>query len=111
MLGIAYAASIGGIATLIGTPPNTVLAGYLTKTYGYEITFANWIGSQVGLLDTALILVLVLAAIAASCAFMLPVATPPNAIVLLTVVVTFTIVIPLFGIELGVVPNWPLVGQ
>ncbi|MGE4319495.1 MAG: DASS family sodium-coupled anion symporter [Deferribacterales bacterium] len=43
MLGIAYAASIGGIATLIGTPPNTVLAGYLTKTYGYEITFARWL--------------------------------------------------------------------
>ncbi len=42
MLGIAYAASIGGIATLIGTPPNTVLAGYLQKTYGYEITFATW---------------------------------------------------------------------
>ena len=42
MLGIAYAASIGGIATLIGTPPNTVLARYLTKTYGYEITFVNW---------------------------------------------------------------------
>jgi len=43
MLGIAYAASIGGIATLIGTPPNTVLAGYLQKTYGYEITFASWL--------------------------------------------------------------------
>lgn len=43
MLGIAYAASIGGLATLIGTPPNTVLAGYLSKTYGYEITFANWL--------------------------------------------------------------------
>jgi len=43
MLGIAYAASIGGIATLIGTPPNTVLAGYLQKTYGYEITFARWL--------------------------------------------------------------------
>lgn len=42
MLGIAYAASIGGIATLIGTPPNTVLAGYLQKTYGYEISFAGW---------------------------------------------------------------------
>lgn len=42
MLGIAYAASIGGIATLIGTPPNTVLAGYLQKTYGYEISFAQW---------------------------------------------------------------------
>jgi sodium-dependent dicarboxylate transporter 2/3/5 len=43
MLGIAYAASVGGIATLIGTPPNTVLAGYLQKTYGYEITFARWL--------------------------------------------------------------------
>lgn len=43
MLGIAYAASIGGIATLIGTPPNTVLAGYLQKTYGYEITFVDWL--------------------------------------------------------------------
>ncbi len=43
MLGIAYAASIGGIATLIGTPPNTVLAGYLQKTYGYEITFSRWL--------------------------------------------------------------------
>lgn len=42
MLGIAYAASIGGVATLIGTPPNTVLAGYLMKTYGFEITFADW---------------------------------------------------------------------
>lgn len=42
MLGIAYAASIGGIATLIGTPPNTVLAAYLQKTYGYEISFAAW---------------------------------------------------------------------
>ena len=42
MLGIAYAASIGGVATLIGTPPNTVLAGYLQKNYGYEITFVNW---------------------------------------------------------------------
>lgn len=42
MLGIAYGATIGGIATLIGSPPNTVLAGYLQKTYGYEITFVNW---------------------------------------------------------------------
>jgi len=42
MLGIAYAASIGGVATLIGTPPNTVLAGYLQKAYGYEISFVDW---------------------------------------------------------------------
>ncbi|PIE62730.1 MAG: anion transporter, partial [Desulfobacterales bacterium] len=43
MLGIAYGASIGGIATLIGTPPNTVLAAYLEKTYNYEITFLDWL--------------------------------------------------------------------
>lgn len=42
MLGIAYAASIGGVATLIGTPPNAVLAGVLDKLYGYQITFAGW---------------------------------------------------------------------
>ena len=39
MLGIAYSASIGGIATLIGTPPNLVLAGVISETYGYEINF------------------------------------------------------------------------
>ena len=42
MLGIAYSASIGGIATLIGTPPNIVLAGVISETYGYEINFLEW---------------------------------------------------------------------
>ena len=42
MLGIAYAASIGGVATLIGTPPNAILAGVLEKHYGYQIGFAEW---------------------------------------------------------------------
>jgi sodium-dependent dicarboxylate transporter 2/3/5 len=42
MLGIAYAASIGGIGTLIGTPPNALLAGFLETTYGYEVGFARW---------------------------------------------------------------------
>lgn len=42
MLGIAYSASIGGIATLIGTPPNLVMAGFVEKTYGVEITFFQW---------------------------------------------------------------------
>ena len=46
MLGIAYGCSIGGTATLIGTPPNAVLAGFLSETYGYEIGFAQWM--QVG---------------------------------------------------------------
>ena len=42
MLAIAYSASIGGIATLIGTPPNLVLAGVVLDTYNYEITFLQW---------------------------------------------------------------------
>ncbi|CAG2534255.1 member 2/3/5 [Maribacter dokdonensis] len=42
MLAIAYSASIGGVATLIGTPPNLVLAGVILDTYGYEITFMQW---------------------------------------------------------------------
>jgi sodium-dependent dicarboxylate transporter 2/3/5 len=42
MLAIAYSASIGGMATLIGTPPNMVLAGVVEETYGVEITFAQW---------------------------------------------------------------------
>ncbi len=43
MLAIAYSASIGGMATLIGTPPNLILAGVLEETYGVEISFLQWI--------------------------------------------------------------------
>ena len=42
MLAIAYSATIGGMSTLIGTPPNLVLAGVVEETFGYEITFAQW---------------------------------------------------------------------
>jgi sodium-dependent dicarboxylate transporter 2/3/5 len=42
MLGIAYAASLGGMATLIGTPPNVVFKGYIQKTYGFEVGFFDW---------------------------------------------------------------------
>ncbi len=42
MLGIAYAASIGGIATLIGTPPNAILAGLIETQFGQSISFLNW---------------------------------------------------------------------
>jgi sodium-dependent dicarboxylate transporter 2/3/5 len=42
MLAIAYSASIGGMATLIGTPPNLVFAGYVQETYGIEISFWQW---------------------------------------------------------------------
>ncbi len=44
MLGIAYACSVGGMATLIGTPPNTLLAAFLHETYGRDLGFARWLG-------------------------------------------------------------------
>lgn len=43
MLGIAYAASIGGIGTLIGTPPNVVLAGFAELLLDIDVTFQNWL--------------------------------------------------------------------
>lgn len=43
MLGIAYSATIGGVATLIGTPPNAILAGMVEKLYGQTISFADWL--------------------------------------------------------------------
>lgn len=44
MLSIAYAASIGGVATLIGTPPNAILVGVLQQQHGITIGFAQWMG-------------------------------------------------------------------
>jgi len=42
LLGIAYAASIGGAGTLVGTPPNALLAAYAQEQLGIEIGFAKW---------------------------------------------------------------------
>ncbi|UZD23486.1 SLC13 family permease [Algoriphagus halophytocola] len=42
MLGIAYSASIGGLATLIGTPTNTILAAVVSDLYDYQIGFNEW---------------------------------------------------------------------
>ena len=42
LLGLAYSASIGGLATLVGTPPNAFLIGYLAENYDLEISFARW---------------------------------------------------------------------
>src|SRR5690606_6766286 len=42
MLGIAYSASIGGMATIIGTPTNIVLVGVVKEMYGVDIGFAQW---------------------------------------------------------------------
>ncbi len=43
LLGIAYAASVGGLATPIGTSPNGVLIQFASNNYDYDIGFANWI--------------------------------------------------------------------
>jgi sodium-dependent dicarboxylate transporter 2/3/5 len=42
LLGLAYSASIGGLATLIGTPPNALLVGFMAENYGIQISFARW---------------------------------------------------------------------
>ena len=42
MLGIAFSANAGGIATVIGTPPNSVLIGLLENEYNIEISFVKW---------------------------------------------------------------------
>mgnify|MGYP005748107333 FL=1 len=42
MLGIAYSASIGGMATLIGTPTNAILSAVVKELYDYEIAFNEW---------------------------------------------------------------------
>lgn len=42
LLALAYACNIGGLATLIGTPPNALLAAFLLDNHGVEIGFAQW---------------------------------------------------------------------
>lgn len=42
LLGIAYSASIGGVATLVGTPTNPIFVAVVQKLYGTELSFANW---------------------------------------------------------------------
>ena len=54
MLGVAYAATIGGMGSLIGTPPNALFAAYVGQTYGRDIGFAQW--AAVGLPVAGLLL-------------------------------------------------------
>jgi sodium-dependent dicarboxylate transporter 2/3/5 len=54
MLGVAYAASIGGVATLVGTPPNLILAAFLRERFGVEVSMLEWLA--VGLPFTTIML-------------------------------------------------------
>ncbi|MGE0755179.1 MAG: SLC13 family permease, partial [Alphaproteobacteria bacterium] len=42
LLGIAYASSVGGIGTLIGTPPNAIMSGYMQQSFDLNIGFFEW---------------------------------------------------------------------
>ena len=42
LLGVAYGATLGGVATLIGTPPNTLLAAFVEEQYQITIGFGDW---------------------------------------------------------------------
>lgn len=42
LLGVAYGATIGGMATLVGTAPNAMFAAFMLENYGTEIDFSRW---------------------------------------------------------------------
>ena len=44
VLGIAYASSIGGFGTPIGTPPNAIAIGFMNEEFGIDISFPEWMG-------------------------------------------------------------------
>lgn len=59
MLSIAYGATTGGMATLIGTPPNALLAAYVSEVYGITIGFGQWmlVGVPVALVSLVVVYV------------------------------------------------------
>lgn len=63
ILGVAYGANTGGMATLVGTPPNAALAGVASDRFGVEIGFVEWM--SVGLPISAIVLLLVYALLVA----------------------------------------------
>lgn len=56
LLGVAYGASIGGMATLVGTPPNALLVAYLEQTHGIAISFAAWLAFGLPLASVLLLI-------------------------------------------------------
>ena len=43
LLCVAYGANIGGMGTLVGTPPNAFMAAFFESEYGFQISFARWL--------------------------------------------------------------------
>ncbi|WP_447529503.1 SLC13 family permease [Vreelandella sp. TE19] len=43
IFGVGYGGTIGGLGTLIGTPPNIILAAVVSELFGYEVSFAGWL--------------------------------------------------------------------
>lgn len=62
LLGIAYAANIGGMSTLIGTPPNLVLASFSSSSLAVDLAFADWISFALPLCITLIIILWLLLA-------------------------------------------------
>jgi sodium-dependent dicarboxylate transporter 2/3/5 len=54
LLGIAYAASVGGAGTLIGTPPNVIFAGIYEQTTGNEFGFLRWMKTGIPLVAVSI---------------------------------------------------------
>ena len=73
LLGIAYACSIGGLATLVGTPPNALLIAYMAENYDLDISFARWM-----LVGVPVTLTMLPAAWLALTRFVFPVDLPAN---------------------------------
>ncbi len=60
MLGVAYAASVGSVGTLIGTPPNLFMRAFLDNAYGIQIGFGQWMLVGVPLATVFLVIIWVL---------------------------------------------------
>lgn len=54
LLGIAYSASLGGVGTPIGTPPNIIFMSVYAETQGFEISFLNWMKTGVPIVVIAI---------------------------------------------------------